>query len=749
MNNTKRSARGERGERLNSHIKLTGTKLTRRRIPLSCQACRVRKLKCNREKPCQNCVVRGDIAITTCSYAEKNDARLPGSTLQPEQEDMRARIDRLENSILSVISKEKKNNFHPLSPSLGENDDDHVGQAGGQKSSVDTRSTHWDSILNDLGAMKDAWIDDHDQFETSLPPATTSYRPSLLGSLTEPPDRATILASLPSRKEADKLIERFFESYNPFIPACYLFHKTTYMKQIKSFWEEPQKARIVWIGLYFSTMCLALQSYARNNDIPPEYQDTLATVIDLYRIRTAQCLIIADITRPVYLMIETMLCYAFIEYAYERDGDMGTWLLSGNIMRLALQQGYHRDPDQHSGLSVYESEMRRRVWLIVTQHELLFSVQIGLPKSIKFAECDTKEPRNLHAEELSEDMTILPSSRLDTESTHNCYQRVQSRIMRAYGYVIEFLHIVEPQPYTEVIRLDEMLKKHHDHIPSHLQLGTLSQMAHETPSTIAEKFFLQKFYYKATLLLHRKYWNTTLPGNPDEFRWFSRRMCVLSSMALLNIQVSMHEASQPGGILKDLKWWHFSMTNHDFLLAAMIMCLDLNTNQRTDPRSGGMSYCSVAEKKKLEALIRAKDIWREVEGKCKDAKRAVDILGSLIKRLTAKVQNNVVLNVNPDCVRQPPVVATMNQTDAEVLNNSVPIYTDITVPTIFTTQADSFNDISMIPENMFDTGGIFGTFGEQVDVPGDFDWDAWDQITIGPHALGQERNMEMRENYWL
>ncbi|KAF7887285.1 hypothetical protein EAF00_009579 [Botryotinia globosa] len=70
-------------------------------------------------------------------------------------------------------------------------------------------------------------------------------------------------------------------------------------------------------------MCLALQSYSRNNDIPPEYQETLATVIDLYRIRTAQCLIIADITRPVNLMIETMLCYAFIEYAIEQDGDMG------------------------------------------------------------------------------------------------------------------------------------------------------------------------------------------------------------------------------------------------------------------------------------------------------------------------------------------------------------------------------------------------------------------------------------------
>ncbi|KAF7883651.1 uncharacterized protein EAF02_005571 [Botrytis sinoallii] len=423
-------------------------------------------------------------------------------------------------------------------------------------------------------------------------------------------------------------------------------------------------------------MCLALQSYARNNDIPSEYQDTLATVIDLYRIRTAQCLITADITRLVYLMIETMLCYAFIEYTYERDGDMGTLLLSGNIMRLALQQGYHRDPDQHSALSVYEGEMRRRVWLIVTQHELLFSVQIGLPKSIKLAECDTKEPRNLRLEELSEDMTILPPSRPDDESTHNCYQRVQSRNTRAYGYVIEFLHTVEPQPYTEVIRLDEMLKK-----------------------------------------------NTTI------------RFPRISNLALF-----LKWLTRPHPILpKNSFFKSFTIKLHFFFIANIGTLHYLETQTNFDG----------FQDKKSEALIRARDIWREVEGKCKDAKRAVDILGSLIKRLTVKVQNNVVLNVNPECVKQPPIVTTINEANAEMLGNSVPMYTDISVPMIFANQDDSFNDISMIPENMFDTGGIFGTFGEQVDVPGDFDWDAWDQITIGPHALGQERDLEMRENYWL
>ncbi|ESZ92627.1 putative C6 transcription factor [Sclerotinia borealis F-4128] len=730
-NLTKRSAQRERGDRVNGHQnKLTGTKLTRRRIPLSCQAS------------------RGDVAITTCSYADKNDSRVSSSsTLKPEHEDMRARIYRLENSILSMISKEEINKNPPISPSLEEDNDDHVGQAGGQKPSVDTRSTHWDSILNDLGAMKDAWVDDHDQIDTTLPPATISHRPSLLGGLTEPPDRSTILSSLPTRLEADKLIDRFFASYNPSIPACYLFHRRTYLKQIEQFWAKPYNARIIWIGLYFSTMCMALQSYARNKDTPPEYRDTLAKITDLYRIRTAQCLIIADITRPVYLMIEIMLCYAFIEYSYERDGDMGTWLLSGTIMRLALQQGYHRDPEQHAGLSVFESEMRRRVWIIVTQHELLFSVQIGLPKSIKFAECDTKEPSNLLEEELSEYMTVLPPSRPDTENTYNCYQRVKFCIMRAYGYIIEFLHIVEPQPYIEVIKLDEMLKKYHDRIPLHLQLSTLSQMASETPAFITEKFFLQKFYYKSTLLLHRKYWYATLPENPDEFRWFSRRMCVSSSMALLNIQVSMHEASQPGGILQHMKWWQFSITNHDFLLAAMIMCLDLNTNQRTDPGSERMSYCPVAEKGKLDALVRARDIWGEISEECIDAERAVGLLTSLIRRLTVNVQNHVALNLNPDPIKQPPI-NTIDVFVEAVPNTSIPVCNNGLVPTTINYEMGDNLNTSMIPENMFDTGGIFGTFGGQADGPGDFDWDAWDQITIGPQALGQERDFEMQTQYF-
>ena len=58
-------------------------------------------------------------------------------------------------------------------------------------------------------------------------------------------------------------------------------------------------------------------------------------------------------------------------------------------MRLALQQGYHRDPSQFPNLSVFQGEMRRRTWSAVNQHDLLFSVLIGrksfqLPEGLVF-----------------------------------------------------------------------------------------------------------------------------------------------------------------------------------------------------------------------------------------------------------------------------------------------------------------------------------------------------------------------------
>jgi hypothetical protein len=69
---------------------------------------------------------------------------------------MRKRINRLEKSILSMMEGDKISGKIPESPLLqvneedGMNGDEDHDQAGGQMMYTDTRSTHWDAILNDV-----------------------------------------------------------------------------------------------------------------------------------------------------------------------------------------------------------------------------------------------------------------------------------------------------------------------------------------------------------------------------------------------------------------------------------------------------------------------------------------------------------------------------------------------------------------------------------------------------------------------
>jgi hypothetical protein len=122
------------------------------------------RLKCNREKPCQNCLVRGESNAASCTYAEKSEGKhLTKLNQRSNAEDMRKRIDRLEKSILSVISTEPGsvpvNRYGSGSPpghvtDDDQTDEDEAPQQGGQKISLDTRSTHWDAILNEVGAAE-------------------------------------------------------------------------------------------------------------------------------------------------------------------------------------------------------------------------------------------------------------------------------------------------------------------------------------------------------------------------------------------------------------------------------------------------------------------------------------------------------------------------------------------------------------------------------------------------------------------
>lgn len=271
-------------------------------------------------------------------------------------------------------------------------------------------------------------------------------------------------------------------------------------------------------------------------------------------------------------------------------------------------------------------------------------------------------------------MTVLPPSRPLTEDTEVSYQVVKWHLMRAYGQVIEFVHIIEPQPYEEVMRIDMVLLETQRMIPPHLQLGTLQDMRNDTPGRVLEKYILQLFYNQAVCLLHRKYWDG-VPSETDRGTWFySRKTSVGASMALLAHQVTMHQASQPGGCLGKFKWYNFSITNHDFLLAAMILCLDLMSIQGKDGQPDDPE-CIIPDLDKLAAIKTSRAIWQEIINDCPDARRAVKILTAVLAKLSTKKWEVKQPVMNNDSNTLPPISASAQNPNVDALRYS-PYFTD-------------------------------------------------------------------------
>ena len=104
----------------------------------------------------------------------------------------------------------------------------------------------------------------------------------------------------------------------------------------------------MWIGLLFGIMSLVLLSYHLLDDEPPEYEGISERLYELYRLRTAQCITLGDMTACAPYTIETMLYHTFGELARKNDSGGGVWILWGTVTRIALQMGYHRSVN-HSG----------------------------------------------------------------------------------------------------------------------------------------------------------------------------------------------------------------------------------------------------------------------------------------------------------------------------------------------------------------------------------------------------------------
>lgn len=275
--------------------------------------------------------------------------------------------------------------------------------------------------------------------------------------------------------------------------------------------------------------------------------------------------------------------------------------------------------------------MRRRVWYCVVQLDTISSLLLGLPSMIRAADYDTTDPRNIHDWELMKDMTDLPPSRPLSEETPLSYLLAKGCLLRVLGDVLDSLSSLRPLPYDTVLHLEEGLSKAHFQVPQHLQFNRSVSSADGHPSLISRQVQLEFLYHQGMCLLHRKFF---VQGRLGSHFAHSRDRCVESALALLSLQDMLHGEAKARDSAPISHWFRIPLASHDFILAAMILCLELHKKREESrqPKTD-LSIWDAYQKTILQRLETSCHIWQQIQLRSLQAWQVHQVLSSMLETL--------------------------------------------------------------------------------------------------------------------
>lgn len=376
----------------------------------------------------------------------------------------------------------------------------------------------------------------------------------------------------------------------------------------------------MWIGLLFSIICLGCLVSGKTSE---QNTGDFSLQVDLYRERIVQCLILGEYTRSGPCVLETVINYTYAEFYIRTDADKDIWFLLALEINLAMRMGYHRDPSHFPGISPYQGEMRRRLWVIILMSDITISSQMGMPRMISDSKWDTMEPRNLNDTDFDERTTDLPPSRPLTEYTSSLGIIAMRRVMTALGAVVELADGVKPCSYPDVMRIDAALQQAAASIPPPLRPKPMAASLTDPPQIIMSRLFLSHQIYQGQIALHRRFICSKYrdaEGNPASH---SHKVCFEACLGTLDIQHLVDEETGPGGQLSTMGLRADALMHHQFLTATMILCTMLHV---AHPVQRGSDIRG--------ALQRCRNVWMKRSDTSTDARKAADTVTFVLDRST-------------------------------------------------------------------------------------------------------------------
>lgn len=496
-------------------------------------------------------------------------------------------------------------------------------------------------MTKDLKASDDSSEDEEEHWSANNVPE--SQPPLLLfaGGFA-PVSAAEFFRRMPPKPVSDRLLNIFFEMKEA---SWSVFHIPTLFKNFNALWQEGAEYSYADLAFYYLIFANAAIFCIHTGEAVPGNLGTPLQAYNMFKTTGAHALALSDYSTPGKNKLEALSLYFVAEWIGVPDAPLSTSMVFSHIVRLSMHMGLHRDPKHYPNMSPFEGELRRRLWLQFLEVDQIVSFQFGLPSNIHTRFYDTEVPRNLFDEDFDEFSKELPPSRPETEVTPILLNIVKSRMIRAFGDITAAMCSRNPISYAEVIRLDKQLEDARNTLPVLLKFRSFAESKDDSIHFVMQRFWMELMYQKARIVLHRRYMGI---GRTDKRYTHSQQVCLDAATKTLRCQYDVYCEAQPGGRLaseKNGQFFRASISTHDFLLAGMILCLELSYIKAREKResaplgsrSDTVENDVISKDQLMSVLETSRQIWQSTRKQSAEANRAFKILSKMLCMSTGAV----------------------------------------------------------------------------------------------------------------
>ena len=372
--------------------------------------------------------------------------------------------------------------------------------------------------------------------------------------------------SLPPKHYCDRLVSIYFQYFER---TMRVLHRPTFMRQYERLWLHNDSG----IGSLSSTIAqltsLMTRAYLLHEATDANEHEAHSHFLKETAISHVQAWL-DELGRKHRTELSTLQVEILVVLSSSVSRPERLWSCTGTLVRSAMIIGLHLDPANIKSISLYQMEMRKRLWATVLEIDLQASMMGGMPLIAPELDSYNPVPTNLNDEDFDESSTKLPPSCPLCDLTDSLYQVYLATSLPQRFRALSLVQRSTPDA-DEAIEVGREVEKCLSSKPLILSLHR-SQLVPGNRGDLSHHVLLDLYLRRPLLCLYKPLLYSD-QGNPEATKevWLH---CLDSSLAILAYQdfynpPFLKEAANGPSSEQDMYYW---MCKTDTLWAALMIC---------------------------------------------------------------------------------------------------------------------------------------------------------------------------------